>query len=204
MANCHSVQKMAQPLSAYDQYPVYTGNDLGMKWSAGQTTFKLWSPAAEEARLMLYAQGDGGTPLQVITLKKQKQGVWDTTLEGDQKGRFYTVQVRFGGKWLEETPDPYAKAVGVNGKRGMIIDLAATNPNGWNNDARPAQKQFTDIILYELQVRDFSANPNSGLRQHRQIPCFYRKRHQKQRRPNDRYRSPEGIGRHPYPPVADI
>lgn len=161
--NCHSVQKKTTPLSVYDQYPAYNGADLGMNWSVRQSTFKLWSPAAEEVRMQVYKHGDGGTALQVISLKKQKQGVWQTTLDGDQKGLYYTVQIKMAGAWLAETPDPYAKAVGVNGQRGMIVDLASTNPARWDSDQKPVQKQFTDIILYELHVRDLSAYPNSGL-----------------------------------------
>lgn len=164
MLSCHTAQKTAAPVSKYDQYPVYEGADLGVQWSPAATVFKLWSPAVEAARLMLYEKGDGGAPLEVISLKKQKQGVWETTLSGNQKGKFYTVQIKNEGKWLDESPDPYAKAVGVNGKRGMIVDLASTNPAGWDNDKRPAQKSFNDIILYELHVRDFSANPNSGMK----------------------------------------
>jgi len=66
-------------------------------------------------------------------------------------------------KWLLESPDIYAKAVGVNGNRGMVVDLASTNPANWRNDKKPALKNFTDIIIYELHIRDISISPNSGI-----------------------------------------
>lgn len=147
----------------YDAYPVYEEQDLGMVHHKKSTTFKLWSPAAEAARLLLYATGEGGTPSEV-KLKRQDKGIWSTTLKGNQAGKYYTVQVKIDNKWLEESPDPYAKATGINGKRGMIVDLSATNPTGWANDRRPAQANFNDIILYELHLRDLSSHPSSGIR----------------------------------------
>ena len=68
------------------------------------------------------------------------------------------------GKWLLEVPDLYAKAVGVNGKRGMVVNLPDTDPAGWANDKKPALKNFTDIVLYETHVRDISVDPNSGIK----------------------------------------
>jgi len=147
----------------FAQYPEYAGNDLGVNWSPARTMFKLWSPAAQKVRLQLYEKGDGGIPSAIFNLKKTENGVWQTTLKGNMLGKYYTVQVQIDGKWLAETPDPYAKAVGLNGRRGLIIDLNATDPTGWEKDARPPQKAFTDIILYELHVRDLSAHINSGI-----------------------------------------
>jgi pullulanase len=148
----------------FDQYPTYLGTDLGMNWSVDKTIFKLWSPAAQAVKLRLYSNGSTGKAIQTIDLQKKDNGVWEATLSGNQKGKYYTVQVQQGGKWLAETPDAYAKAVGLNGKRGMILDLTETNPTGWATDKRPIQKQFTDIILYELHIRDLSINPNSGIK----------------------------------------
>jgi pullulanase len=149
---------------SYDQYPEYRGSDLGMQWSPNVTHFKLWSPPAEAARLHLYAASLGGEPVKTIALKAQENGVWHTALDGDQQGKYYTIQVKIGGKWLTETPDPYAKAVGANGQRGMIVNLEATHPMGWASDKRPPLAHPTDIILYELHVRDLSSHPNSGLK----------------------------------------
>lgn len=145
-------------------YPEYAGDDLGMHYNPRRTVFKLWAPSATAVRLRLFAGVESPTPEQTVLLKKGAAGVWETTLEGDQKGLYYTVQVQHGERWLAETPDPYAKAAGANGRRGQIIDLADTNPPGWAQDKRPAQKNFTDIILYELHVRDASIAPHSGIR----------------------------------------
>lgn len=54
-----------------------------------------------------------------------------------------------------ETPGTFAKAVGVNGNRGAIVDLYDTDPSGWDQDVRPALKSPADLVVYELHVRDF-------------------------------------------------
>ncbi|MBS1532910.1 MAG: type I pullulanase [Bacteroidetes bacterium] len=156
--------KPAAKAQTYDNYPVYSGNDLGVSWSPAQTTFKIWSPSATAVKLRLYAAGDGGKALHVLTLEKATDGAWKKTVKGNLKNLYYTFQAQINGRWLKERPDVYAKVVGVNGKRGMVVDLQSTNPAGWAGDKKPVLKNFTDIVIYELHVRDLSANPNSGIK----------------------------------------
>ncbi|OFX59122.1 MAG: type I pullulanase [Bacteroidetes bacterium GWC2_40_13] len=144
-------------------YPVYEGFDLGTNYTKEQTVFKLWAPTAQKVAVRLYEQGVGGDALKTIELSKGKQGVWDATEKGDLNGTYFTFQVQVDGKWLAEVPGPYATAVGVNGKRAMIIDLEATNPEGWQQDVKPALAAPSDVVLYELHVRDFSIHANSGM-----------------------------------------
>jgi pullulanase len=155
--------KPANKSSASGEYPVYNGNDLGVSWSPEQTVFKIWAPTASAVKLRLYAAGEGGKALQTFNLTKAQEGVWELTLNQDLKNQYYTLQTNINGHWLKERPDIYAKAVGVNGKRGMVVDLASTNPKKWALDKKPVQKNFTDIIIYELHVRDLSMSANSGI-----------------------------------------
>ncbi len=147
----------------YRSIEAYTGNDLGITYTPGQTTFKVWSPTATAVKLRLYAAGDGGNALQAIDLTPGIKGTWQAVVKGDIKNRYYTFQTEQNGKWLLEGPGMYARAVGINGKRGMVVDMAATNPTGWAADKKPALKNFTDIIIYELHVRDLSTSPQSGI-----------------------------------------
>ena len=78
------------------------------------------------------------------------------------KGAFYTFQVQKDGKWLEETAGIAAKAVGVNGTRGAVIDWSETDPEGWAEDKSPEIKP-SDIIVYEMHHRDFSIHETSGV-----------------------------------------
>ena len=57
------------------------------------------------------------------------------------------------GIWLNETPGPYARATGVNGHRGYIVDLSTTNPKDWDKDTKPVLKSFNDIIIYEIHLQ---------------------------------------------------
>ena len=144
--------------------PVYNGTDLGVIYSPSKTTFKVWAPEASGVKLRLYNKGQGGEALQSIDLKKQDRGTWAAIVAKDIKNQYYTFQIMQDGKWLLEVPDLYAKAVGVNGKRGMVVNLPDTDPASWANDKKPALKNFTDIVLYETHVRDISVDPNSGIK----------------------------------------
>lgn len=121
------------------------------------TTFALVAQKAQSVNLNIYAEGTGGKPVKTVAMRKGEKGVWKAELKGDLKGRFYTFNVKQDGKMLGETPGLFAKAVGVNGKRGAIIDMAATNPEGWESD-RALGYAPSDFIVYESHNRDFSVS----------------------------------------------
>jgi len=158
----------AQTKPDYDSYRPYLGKDLGVKYSPQKTTFKVWAPGASQITLRLYDAGDGGQVIETINMthggKKNTLGSWVAVVNQDIKNKYYTFQVMQDGKWLLEAPDIYAKAVGVNGARGMVVDLLSTNPANWKNDKKPVLKNATDIIIYETHVRDISIDPNSGIK----------------------------------------
>lgn len=148
----------------FEDFPIYVGKDLGLSYGPTASTFKVWAPSAEALRLNVYEQDSGGKTLEVVTLEKSTQGLWKKRLSGDYLGKFYTFQAQVSGEWLMEVPDPYAVAVGTNGKRAMVVDLDQTNPEGWNQDQKPPLATPTDIVLYELHVRDLSVHENSGIK----------------------------------------
>ncbi|MEM1325808.1 MAG: type I pullulanase [Bacteroidota bacterium] len=159
--NCQSNE--TPTYESYNDYPVYDGNDLGLTYSTESATFKVWSPAAEAMELRLYDNSHEGEAFKVLPMKRGKQGVWMVTENRDLGDYFYTFRAQFDGEWNDEVPDPYAKAVGVNGLRAQVVDLAKTDPENWADDTRPPLKNFTDVILYELHIRDVSVSPNSGI-----------------------------------------
>jgi pullulanase len=148
----------------FNKYPVYGGNDLGVNYSSEATVFKIWSPMAEQVQLNIYESDDAITPTDKINLNKSENGVWEIKVNKNLINKYYTFQIQQDKKWLPETPDIYAKAGGTNGRRGMVVDLNKTNPENWKNDAFIPVKNKTDIILYELHVRDFSIHQNSGMK----------------------------------------
>jgi pullulanase len=156
-------QQSITDMKDYNKYPVYSGNDLELTYATEASKFRIWAPTAEKAKVIIYDKGLGGTPLSETAMKKDVQGTWVAQLDEDLKGKFYTFRIKAGGKWLNETPGVYATAVGVNGMRAAVIDMNETNPDGWENDAKPALKNYGDIIIYEMQIRDVSMSPNSGI-----------------------------------------
>lgn len=147
----------------YNNYPAYKGDDLEMTVDANSTNFTLWSPTADSAMVRIYDNGQEGTPIEVRYMeRKSQQEPWRATFDTALYGKFYTFSIHHKGAWLDETPGAYARATGVNGRRAAIIDFATTNPEGWENDVRPALNQFTDIIIYEMHHRDFSIHASAG------------------------------------------
>lgn len=153
----------ADQLDSFDKYPCYYGNDLELVYSPEQSVFTLWAPTAGKVRLNLYRAGEGGEPDEQLEMEPADDGTWRIRVDRDLKGSFYTFQIEKDGKWLDETPGIWAKAVGINGNRAAVIDLNETNPEGWESDSRPELKMYSDIILYELHHRDFSISPDSGI-----------------------------------------
>lgn len=147
----------------FDELYVYDGDDLGAVYTPEQTRFRLWAPTASEAKVILYETEDG-TPVNELPMKRDVQGTWTLTVPEDCGGLFYTYRVKVGEQW-NEAVDPYAKAVGVNGKKAAILDLRSTNPEGWENDQKPPLASPTDAVIYELHVRDLSIHPRSGIRE---------------------------------------
>ena len=127
-----------------------------VSYSPRQTTFKLNAP--KKPTLRIYEAGRGGNAIKKIKMKQTAENVWEATVSGDLKGKFYTFDIGRG-----ETPGVFAKAVGINGHRGAIIDIQTTNPSGWNSDHRLTLKNPADLIIYEMHHRDFSIDPSSGL-----------------------------------------
>ncbi len=147
----------------FSTYPFYAGDDLGVVWSPEKTTVKIWSPTAQQVELRLYKDGVLGEYFHKTNLQPTGNGVWGASLKGDYEGKFYTLRIN-DGEWLDEVPDIYARCVGLNGKRGMIYNPQKTNPQNWNFDKGPELQNFTDAIIYEIHVRDFSVAENSGIR----------------------------------------
>ena len=137
----------------------------GADYTPGATAFSVeTNEDAQQVKLRIYKDGLGGKPVKTINMKRAQAGgsLWQTTVKGDLKGKFYTFDVKYNGKFYGECPGVWATAVGVNGKRGAIVDMSGTNPQGWQTDRRPVIPA-KDLILYEMHHRDFSIDESSGI-----------------------------------------
>ena len=145
----------------------YNEQNLGSTYSVGSTTFKTWSPEATAIKVKLYKTGSdseagSGVIGEYPMTKNTDTGVWSLTLDGDHKNEYYTYIVNVKGK-TNETQDIYAKAVGVNGNRSMVVDLDSTDPAGWNQDKHVVFQNAGEAVVWEVHVRDFSASETSGV-----------------------------------------
>ena len=127
-----------------------------MAYTPDATTFRLFAPCSSKPVVRLYATGEarGEKPLKTISMKAVAPDRWEVRVKGNLKGRFYTFAIKPG---MGETPGVFAKAVGVNGNRGAIIDMKQTNPEGWAQDKAPVGlKSAADWVIYEMHVRDYT------------------------------------------------
>ena len=160
-----NAKKFGCPVHNLDK-SAYFKDDLGAVYSKDKTVFTLWSPEAKAVTVKIFATGSdleqGAKVITNISMVKTDENVWRAEYPGDHKNEYYTYIIDFNGKTVE-TVDIYAKAAGVNGNRGMIVDLSSTNPEGWENDKHIFLKSATDAIVWEVHVKDFSHSPSSGV-----------------------------------------
>jgi pullulanase len=154
----------------------YDGGDLGLVYSPLQSGFKVWAPTAAEMYLALYDDAgeydEAGELISQETsdLRRMEKdpltGVWSLAISGNLEGKFYLYRAVFADGTKTWAADPYAKAVSANGLRMAIIDPAKTNPPGFISGQKPQFRAdaWQDAVIYELHVRDFSIDENSGMR----------------------------------------
>lgn len=147
----------------FDNLFYYGGNDLGNTYTPQYTKFRLWAPTASEAKLVTFKKWNDKIGTE-INMQQGEKGTWIAELKGNQKDLFYTYKIKIGDKWTEAV-DPYVRAASVNGDKGVVVDLNETNPKKWKANKKPKFKNPEDAIIYELQVRDLSIQPESGIKQ---------------------------------------
>lgn len=151
----------------FEERYTYTGHDLGCTWAEEKTTFRLWAPLASAVEIALYSGGVPGKQdcIRRLAMVPGERGTWYAEETGNLNGLYYTYLVT-NPEGTTQACDPYAKATGVNGQRAMILDMRATNPDGWDTDRDPHFGQpITDAVLYELHIRDFSMDPDGNIPQ---------------------------------------
>ena len=126
------------------------------QYTPSATTFRVWSPTAGEMELCLYEDG----VCSRIPMKNRPGDCWEAEVRRDIRGAQYTFRSKTQGRWNAESPGIFAKAVSINGDRGVVVDLRESDPDGWESDVSPA----VDVpVIYELHHRDFSISPTSGI-----------------------------------------
>ena len=149
------------PSASDGDWPVPDAPICEMNYTPEATDFALWAPTAEEVEVRIY----NGEELETtLAMQPEEACMWRARQAGDQRGKYYTFRVKIAGEWLAETQGIFARAVGVNGTRGAIIDLAATDPEGWSEDRRPTLTAANEIAIYEMHYRDMTAHASAGVK----------------------------------------
>ncbi len=140
----------------------YTGNDLGVTLTETETIFKVWTPVASNVTLKLY-HDDTTEQFESFDLKRGELGTFYYKYQGNLKGKYYNFDVSCFGE-TKNAIDIYAKAVGTNGNRAIVLDLKDTDPKGFREKYYGNTSSITDAIIYETHIRDFSIDENSGIK----------------------------------------
>lgn len=129
----------------FDDRFAYDGNDLGATYSKEQTTFKLWAPTAVNANLHLAGK--------TIPMKRLEKGVYEVTVQGDLEKEKYRYYILVDGEW-HPCEDPYGKSSLANSRYSVVV-----NEERFMDEKTPLPplKKYTDAIIYEMSVRDFTA-----------------------------------------------
>lgn len=147
----------------FASFEIYEGSDLGAVYSKDKTDFRLWAPSAKSVELIVYKTNDVNGDVSRYMMSKQAGGTWYYSLSGDCHLTYYNYEIYYEDE-VFETVDPYAKAVGVNGKCSMVVDLERTNPKHFAEDHGPQLVSYTDAVIYEISIADISGNPDSGIK----------------------------------------
>ena len=159
-------EKPVVPTSIFDsKYFIdnytYDGDDLGATLVGNDTQFKVWAPTASKVVLNLYASGHEGNAYKSVEMQKAEKGVWQHVEKNSGHGVYYTYTVTTS-VGTQEAVDPYAKSAGLNGNRGMVVDLSRTNPSNWKEDFDSGINSYSEAVIWEVHVRDFSNKLNSS------------------------------------------
>lgn len=149
--------------------------DLGVTVGRGGTTFKLWAPTARKVAVHLY---DSATSPRVAVFpmgRDSATGVWSVSRAADLSGKYYryavdVVVVDGIGLVRNLVTDPYSISLSADSHRSYIgnLDSPALKPAGWEESRAPDTVEAqTDMVVYELHVRDFSASDPSVPPRHR-------------------------------------
>lgn len=134
-----------------------------VSYSPKATTFSLVTAPEVKKVNVLISDADNNEAQLVKSMKRVGAGKWQLTVKNDLKGKYYLFGV-YNNAQPDLTPGVFAKAVGVNGQRGAIIDLKDTAPEGWSEDKRPELRNPVDLVIYEMHHRDFSIDYSSGIK----------------------------------------
>lgn len=146
---------------AFDKAYAYDGDDLGATFKEARTGFKVWAPTATKVELVIYKSTDPNAEVdKTIDMTGEDKGVWSATVKKLASGTAYSYKLTFADGTVNASSDPYATAAVANGERSVVLSKEDMGSAG---KRMPAFGKTTDATIAEMNIRDFSINPNSGI-----------------------------------------
>ena len=143
----------------------YSSERLGSFVEHGKTYFRLFAPDAESVKLVTFKKPEDKSGAE-YAMTCDSNGVWEAVIEGEQYGLYYGFKV-FNPKYPSTKNviclDPYAKAVAsfntyYTPRRAIVVKEGNYD---WQGD-HWIQRDWRDLIIYEMHIRDMTADPSSG------------------------------------------
>jgi pullulanase len=151
----------------------YYSGPLGATFENNGVAIRVWAPTAQSAKLLLFDNEKDRTPAATVAMSEEN-GVWRAEGGSSWAEKYYLLSVRAYvpslGQIVESiVTDPYSVDLAVNGAKTRITNLRSerNKPNGWDQHRSPYLLSKSDLSIYELHVRDFSAADESVPEQHR-------------------------------------
>lgn len=160
---------------------------LGASCKKGGVNFSIYSKHAEEVELLLFSRPNDDSPERTIRLDPKVNRTfhyWHCFIPGVKHGQIYGYRISGPfdpGKGLffdssKVLLDPYCLAVANSSDydRGIVCSsiescgaslksvVVDNSRFAWNGD-RPPRTPYAESVIYELHVRGFTQNPNSGV-----------------------------------------
>lgn len=145
---------------SFDEEYYYDGDDLGATFYPAYTSFVLWAPLA--ASVVLKVSKDHGKTWHLYEMIREPKGIYRLELDGNYDGAYYNYIVENSGV-SKLTIDPYAKGSTANGTSSVVINFKKVKLD-LEEDNLPVTKNYTDAVIYETHVRDFTIDDNTNIK----------------------------------------
>lgn len=126
---------------------------LGASYNKKYTDFRVFSLNRKDIKLLI-SDDYRKVRKQSYTMKKNEFGIYEYRYYGDLDGYYYSFLVDD----LYEVTDPYSKASSINSIMSAVVDIDKINSG---HKSVSVLDKLEDTIIYELSVKDFTANKNS-------------------------------------------
>lgn len=131
---------------------------LGALYSKNKTVFRVFAPDRKKIDLVI-TDDYRKVRREIYPMSKDNLGIFSVSLDGDYDGYFYNYIVE--DKY--EVTDPYALSASINSTYSAVINLEDTDPKGFKAYKNPNIKE-NEAIIYELNVKNYTADPSSGVK----------------------------------------